>query len=239
MKSGPTKKAPAVSTLPANKKPVAGRTARSARNPASTQARKGSDAGSPCVVASCEEFTLYSDGRVEPSDEVERCQLAATMRISDTPNAESQLQLSTALLHLAEFTASKSRHDPVELCAEIARTLGEHCLKILSVGPEGYDKASEFSGDMGAAVKLAGQQIARWKLSPVDRRSANAPVDRGIVWAIQFEAMSIFRDTGIRPRRSEIQRRLKEDGWGDWKSKEASNRWLTYFEKAGLGSLPE
>ena len=275
---------------------------------------KLSTAHAPGVLASCEEFTLYSDDRIEVAPEVERGRWASTMRISNTLNADTRLRLALALLHLAEFTASKeleavlerqtkqshaewsaerkqaesdalkhgpsavkeaqrrtpspeqavselatfvankARRDPVALCIELSQTLGPLALQVVNVGPqlvrkkEGclldspkarYDKAIELAADMGAAVKLAGHAMAAWKNSPADKRTADSPSDGGIVWAMQIEAMTVFRETRIRPAKSEIMRRLKEEGWGMWKSKESSDRWRTKFDEAGLGNLPD
>jgi hypothetical protein len=174
-----------------------------------------------CIIKKCEEFTLYSDGRVVASPEVENALLKATFRISDagggTQKKQDRLNLANALLCLAEFTASlqvtpeKPEAASLKLAASshvlelMSSTLGSLCLRILQASPE---VAEEVADDLAASVKLAARSIAKWKNSPPDNRSSGP--ERGMVWLVQIVAKTIFRETRERPRWSEIE----DEVWG-------------------------
>ena len=65
------------------------------------------------VVAKCEEFTLYANGWLESSPEIERALWRATLRISNRKGSEDRLELAIALLELAEHKAERQRSEHV------------------------------------------------------------------------------------------------------------------------------
>jgi hypothetical protein len=209
-------------------------------------------------VFSCEEFTLYPDGRLDSAPEVERALWRATLNINDRGDSEARLDLALALLQLAEQAAGHRSSTPEDLLARLSDTLGKMLIPALSVGPRlerkpdgltQYDSprsrldTSKLEAESAAAsaknaitaIKSAMLAIARWKNHRPEPGS-NHPASW--VWVMQLTAKEIFRETLERPTKGEIRVRMETEGW-HIKSKDANARWCERFRIAGLGNLPD
>ena len=216
------------------------------------------------VVAKCEEFTIYANGWLESSPEIERALWRATLGISNRKGSEDRLDLALALLELAEHKAEQQRSEHVaahgstaprvagaevseaamkreaDLLKRLSDTVGKMLLPMLSTSKliSAKKKAQEAAAGIRnsiASLQSATLAIARWKISRPEPGS-NHP--GAIVWEMQLVAKEIFRETRKRPTKRQIRWELEQDGWGI-KSKIAEARWAERFRHAGLADLPD
>lgn len=226
------------------------------------EARAKESTKHPSVVFSCIEFTLFSDGRIESSEKVERALLMSTFGINDREGKDIRCNLATSLLHLAEHAAflngyGGKGHDPENLLQSLVSSLGIMLVPALSIGPQikvkedgktfydsrkGRMDASLISTDTTSeSVKTALSNIAssltalsRWK----HKRPLPGDKTRGSwTWVIQLHAKGIFRETKERPTKAEIIRKMQSDGW-DISQKHGIAAWEDKFRLAGLDDLP-
>jgi hypothetical protein len=87
------------------------------------------------VIARCEEFTLYANGWLKSSPEVERALWRATLNISGRKGSEERLELALALLELTEYAAGHRDVEPEALLERLAATLGKLLIPALSLRP--------------------------------------------------------------------------------------------------------
>lgn len=245
MKKTARKKIPAVSALAAKKSPVAGRVARGAGH--------GSQGK---VVASCPEFTLYADGWLESSPEVEGALVRALMRTNRAPGAGDRERMRLGLWNLMLLAARRFPGDPDafrdQLLDNLADTIGKTLLDALGPGFDWQDeKARKSAGKkrrIDEASKRAGRALARavadleTAVASLARFRADIPLpgDKSPgawTWMIQQAAKEIFRETRERPTKTAIRVALEGEGW-TFKGNDPAENWRRVFEAAGLDSLP-
>jgi len=189
------------------------------------------------IVASCPEFALYEDGRLEAAPAVELAMKRARFANSSRPGAEDRLRLKAALWDLMEDAAGQFTGDPDELLEELRETLGRILLTALNNADGsskrirgGIKKVTSCVGDVESAIT----QMVRYRsVLPI-------PGDKSPgawTWTVQHTAKRIFRESKARPTKSEIRRELEADGWG-FKGHDPEENWKRVLRDAGLGSLP-
>jgi len=223
---------------PPRKKLVTGRTARSTREPAPAKGLRATGAKGCHVVATCPEFTLYSDGRVQSSPKVDRAMLVARFANNSRAGKEDRLNLKIALWNLTEHAAGQFTGDCEDLLDDITGTLGAILLDALNHADETTGKkvrmAVKKTGRALADVESAIVQMARFRTTipiPGDNSSG--------AWThvLQSAAKEIFRETKRQPRQREIWARLDEQGWmigGNDRVERRNQKMIA----AGLETLP-
>lgn len=215
------------------------------------------------VIDKCDEFTLYANGRLKSSPEIERALWRATLGISNSKGSEDRLELALSLLELAEHASKPLRvedakrrgsaPDPLDaevgdaatkrdadLLERLSGTLGKMLIPMLSTSqPISARKEAESAAgrikNAITSIQSATRAIARWKTSRPEPGS-NHP--GAIVWEMQLVAKEIFRETRRRPTKRQIRRQLEDEGWRI-KSKDAPARWAKRFKDAGLENLKD
>jgi hypothetical protein len=215
------------------------------------------------VIAKCEEFTLYANGWLESSPEIERALCRATLGISDRKGSEDRLELDVSLLDLAEHAAKPLRIEDAksrgvapdrldagageaarkrnaDLLERLSGTLGRMLIPMLSDSQPGSarkkaEKAASGIRNAITSIQSAARAIARWKTKRPKPKS-NHP--GAVVWEMQLVAKEIFRETRKRPTKRQIRHQLEDEGWGI-KSKDAAARWAERFKDGGLENLED
>jgi hypothetical protein len=179
-------------------------------------------------------FTLYSDGRVEASEELDYCLWLELTGINDAEGTRERARFSKALLRLAEYYGKKNQisssedaefgplpveenspePDPRKLLEELSATLGTQIF--------GNSKA------IGKSVQYAVEGIQRWKKG--EKKTLKKP---NLVLMIHRKAKEIIRNQKRLPFQNEIRQQLEADGWNP-KGKTA---WSDAFTTAGLAGL--
>ncbi len=228
MKKSTRKKAPAVSTLAAKKKPVVGNVARRARQPARAKDSQGK------VVESCPEFTLYANGRVESSPKVARAMMRSLLGVNSRAGDEDRIALAVALQDLMEHRAGQFLGDWEDLLDRLSESLGEVLLRAFNDGTKTRPTSAQ------AAVRRGIERISS-AVTQLDRFRTRLPEpgDRSPgawTWAIQLAAKDIFRESRRPPQEWEIWARLESEGWEVGSHKGDDDR-REKLRAAGLESL--
>ena len=203
---------------------------------------------------------------VESTTEVDRALAIALFGISDAGNSDVRLALARALLGLAEHAAGQPI-DRNELLDQLSGSLGKLVLSMLNTPPapvrvgstrkralakysalakspadlahsprEQRKKAELAVQDAVTAIRSALGALVHWKFPSPDKRSTQ-PDKINLVWLVQLTAKQIFREDLRRPRQTEIEAILKEDGYG-FNGRGSAAKWREVFRLAGLDTLP-
>jgi hypothetical protein len=193
------------------------------------------------TVAECEEFTLYADGWIESSPDVElalkRSRFATSSR-GGAEGAESRLALKMALWDLMEMTAGQFVGSDADLLEDLIATLGQSLLDALNEAESAAKRtkgAVKKTSSAVADVESAMTQMVRYRSKlPMPNDTSHG----AWTWIIQHTAKTIFRHTKKRPTKFDVRCELEAEGWGFKKSNDPEENWKRVFRAAGLGSLP-
>jgi hypothetical protein len=204
---------------------------------------------------------------VESTAEIDRALAIALFGISDAGNSDARLALAQALRGLAEHAAGQSiDHNELldqlsgslgKLVLSILNTppalvrvlptrkkaLAKYSSALakspadLAHSPREQRKKAELAvQDAVTAIRSALGALVHWKFPTPDKRSTQ-PDGINLPCLAQATAKSVFRSDLRRPRQTEIEGILKEDGYG-FKGRGSAAKWREVFRLAGLDSLP-
>ena len=210
------------------------------------------------VIAKCDEFTLYANGWLESSPEIERVLWRATLGISNRKGSEDRLELALSLLELAEHASKPVRvedakrrgsaPDPLDaevgdsatkrdadLFERLSGTLGKMLIPMLSTSQrisarKEAERAAGRIKNVITSIQSATRAIARWKTSRPEPGS-NHP--GAIVWEMQLAAKEIFRETRKTRLESSIHLFTHPHfgrGWTSWPNPPARARRRLIYE---------
>jgi len=196
-------------------------------------------------------FTLYPDGTVEASEEVDYLLWLEVTGINAANGTKERARVSKVLLRLAEYWGRMNQKpapeepDPRELLNELADIIGRRVAEIahtpFAIVPPDEEKkskrqkiqndhASIASQELGKLVQYAAEGINRWKMGI--KQTLGKP---NLIWMIHLEVKTIIRSQKRLPTKNEIRQGLEADGWNP-KGKTA---WSDAFTVAGLGDLEQ
>lgn len=163
------------------------------------------------VVAECEYFTLYEDGYLTSSKDVERAYLRCMFGISARKGQELRLEMALALWDLMLEQAGQFREDKNDLLRRLSDSLGRKLLEVYNA----YQKRNPSTALSSArnAVKAVVSAIGQFHRY---RGTIPLPGDRSPgawTWAIQDAAKRIFRETKQLPAEWRIWADLEAEGW--------------------------